>query len=176
MNLQTERLILTPVEEAHFGDFRQLYGDARVMRWVGSGVPLAPEVADLAVTRMARHWADNGFGMFAVRLKATGEFIGRCGICRLDNTPDVEVGYTLLPEFWGHGYATEGAKRCLEFGFGEIGLGEILGITLYDNVRSQNVLMKCGLGFQGTAYYYRAHVLLYGLSAEQHALLGYNRG
>ena len=164
VSLRTERLLLSPVVEDHLGDFLRLYSDPQTMRWLGQGKPLTVEETEVAVRRMARHWRDHGFGMFAVHLM-DGSFVGRCGLCRLDRTERVELGYTLLSEHWGHGYATEAAQSCLRFAFDELGLDEVVAITTLANEASQRVMRKCGLVFQGTAWYYRSHVLVYGATA-----------
>jgi RimJ/RimL family protein N-acetyltransferase len=59
----------------------------------------------------------------------------------------VEVGYLLSKQFWGRGYATEGAKAALAFGFETLGLGQVIGLTHPENTASQNVLLKCGLEY-----------------------------
>ena len=89
-----------------------------------------------------------GFGLFVIELKATGEPIGACGLIKRDTLPDVDLGYALLSQFWGHGYAREAAAAVLAYGQREHGLQRILAIVSPDNVSSARVLEKCGMHFE----------------------------
>ena len=60
-------------------------------------------------------------------------------------TPCVEVGWRLARDYWGRGYATEGARECLRFGFRELGLDEIVSLTAVPNARSQAVMRRLGM-------------------------------
>jgi RimJ/RimL family protein N-acetyltransferase len=62
-------------------------------------------------------WTGRGHGLCAVELKDGGEFIGRAGLNYWQLFDEAEVGWTLKAEAWGHGYATEAARACLEWGF-----------------------------------------------------------
>ncbi len=82
-------------------------------------------------------------------MKETGELIGFIGLNYTDwesnFTPAVEVGWRLGSQYWGKGYATEGAKACLEYGFKKCSLKEIISFTVPSNVRSIRVMEKIGL-------------------------------
>jgi RimJ/RimL family protein N-acetyltransferase len=71
---------------------------------------------------------------------------------------EVEVGYRLLPDAWGQGYATEGASALVRYGFGEVGLTRIVGLTHPQNAASQSVLRKAGLRDAGFGQYYGRRV------------------
>ena len=93
--------------------------------------------------------AEKGFCLWAVELKSTGEFIGFIGLNYVDwpahFTPAVEVGWRLGSQFWGHGYATEGAKAAVDFGFKKCGLKEIVSFTVPANIRSIKVMERIGM-------------------------------
>ncbi len=99
--------------------------------------------------RFAKHIDDHGWGLFAVELSATQECIGMIGLKPIpfDShfTPAVEVGWRLAKEHWGKGYATEGAKASLEYGFNVLKLPKIVSITTLANERSQAVMKKIGM-------------------------------
>lgn len=86
---------------------------------------------------------------FCVNLKDTSEFIGMIGLHNVSFkshfTPAVEVGWRLVYENWNKGYATEGAKAELEFGFNVLNLEEIVSFTTVKNTRSQAVMKKLGM-------------------------------
>ena len=93
-------------------------------------------------------YARFGFGLFVVELKASGEPIGACGLIKRDTLPDVDLGYALLSQFWGQGFAREAAMAVLAYGHREHGLQRIVAITSPDNVSSARVLEKCGMHFE----------------------------
>jgi len=90
-----------------------------------------------------------GYTFWAVELKETGELIGFVGLkyvdLGLDFTPAVEIGWRLGSQFWGKGYATEGAKAALDYGFNKLGLKEIISFTVPANKSSINVMKKIGM-------------------------------
>jgi len=106
------------------------------------------------VIRFQKHYTDNGFTFFAVDILETSEFIGFIGMINTSFkayfTPCVEIGWRLQKKSWGFGYATEGAKRCIEYGFKELGFEEIISITPLKNTKSENVMQKIGMLKQGT--------------------------
>jgi RimJ/RimL family protein N-acetyltransferase len=92
-------------------------------------------------------YAQNGFGLFAVELKAAGVPIGICGLIRREVLPDVDIGYALLERYWHQGYACEAAAAVLNYGYHTLGLKRIVAITAPDNDASARVLEKIGLQF-----------------------------
>jgi hypothetical protein len=84
----------------------------------------------------------------AARVSGSGQFVGFAGLDDVDEEmpfTGVEVGWRLAHSAWGHGYATEAALACLDFGFERIGLDEILALTTVSNVRSQAVMRRIGM-------------------------------
>jgi RimJ/RimL family protein N-acetyltransferase len=86
--------------------------------------------------------------MYLTCLKSTGEPIGVCGIVKRDNLDCPDIGYALMPEFGGKGYATEAALAVMDYGTNELGIKCIVGITSIENKASINVLEKLGLKFE----------------------------
>lgn len=97
----------------------------------------------------AASYAANGFGLWRVTEKATGEPVGLCGLVKREGLDQPDVGYAFLPSAWGRGYAEEGARATLAHARQALGLGRILAITKPDNLASQRVLEKIGLRRQG---------------------------
>ncbi len=83
-------------------------------------------------------------------LRAASLSIGICGLVKRETLRDVDVGFALLPQYAGHGYATESARAVLAHGRETLGLDRIVGITAPDNRASIAVLEKIGLRFEGT--------------------------
>jgi len=89
-----------------------------------------------------------GFGLFMVERKADGSAIGMCGLLKRDILPEPDIGYALLPEFWGQGYALEAANAVLDYGHYAHELTRILAIVSPGNERSIRVLERCGMKYE----------------------------
>jgi RimJ/RimL family protein N-acetyltransferase len=81
-------------------------------------------------------YTKHGFGRWVVALKTTGEMVGWAGLKFLEESKEVDIGYRLLSEFWGKGYATEASRPCIEYGFKQLGLNTIIAFVLPDNSAS----------------------------------------
>lgn len=89
-----------------------------------------------------------GFGMWVVTLKETGEAIGTCGLIKRDSLEDVDIGFALLPQFRGQGYAWESANAVLEYGRDTVGLKRMVAIVSPANKPSIRILERLGLRFE----------------------------
>jgi RimJ/RimL family protein N-acetyltransferase len=96
----------------------------------------------------AASYAKNGFGLWLVTLKETGESIGMCGLIKRDTLEDVDIGYAFLPRFWGKGYAVEAARAVKDYAKEVIGLKRLVAIVDPANESSIRVLEKIGLKFE----------------------------
>ncbi|HEX6118739.1 MAG TPA: GNAT family N-acetyltransferase [Dongiaceae bacterium] len=144
--LSTPRLILRPWREADDDAFAAMFDDAMVMEFLPA--TSRPEI-DAFIQRIKAHFAEHGFGWWAVELPGIAPFIGYVGLTvprfEAHFMPAVEVGWRLASAHWGQGYATEGAQAALEFGFTQRGLGEIVSFTVPANVRSLRVMQRLGM-------------------------------
>lgn len=108
--------------------------------------------------RQLKRYEKYGFGLWAVILKETGEFIGQCGITMQDTggAEVYEVGYLLCRRFWHKGYAAEAAGACMEYGFSKLGANEIYSIIREGNISSVRVAQRNGMTPKGTVikHYY----------------------
>jgi RimJ/RimL family protein N-acetyltransferase len=106
------------------------------------------ETADF-ILRMQRQYADKGYCYFAVDILETGQFIGFIGLSEqlfeAPFTPCIDIGWRLSRASWRHGYATEGANRCLQYAFVEIGISNVKSMAPVINVRSVQVMNKAGM-------------------------------
>ena len=115
-----------------------------------------PSVADALQTesflkRMQQMQIERGYCYFAVDRLEDKKFIGFIGLCYQEYespvTPCVDIGWRLSPSAWGRGYATEGAQRCLAYGFETLGLAKIVAVATQHNIKSINVMKKAGMQF-----------------------------
>jgi RimJ/RimL family protein N-acetyltransferase len=145
--LRTERLILLPLGPNDVDHVAALNADPRVMEHFPS--VLGRGDSDAFVERMAAHWADNGFGMWALRRRSDELFLGFAGLGRprfsAPFMPCVEIAWRLGAEHWGHGYASEAAQVALRVGFEMIDLEEIVSFTARSNLRSRRLMERLGM-------------------------------
>lgn len=160
--LETERLRMRQFREEDVAASFALDSDPEVMRYIGNGATRSYEDTAKILTSMRHYYVDHpGLGVWAAELKVGKEFIGWGALKHLDNTPEIEVGYRLMRQYWGLGYATEIARALVRHGFDEIGLAEICGITHLENAASGRVLEKAGLAYVQDAFFYGSTVRYY---------------
>jgi RimJ/RimL family protein N-acetyltransferase len=109
VKLETERLILRMWREEDFESYAHICADPQVMRHLNQGKPLTRLEAWRHMAFLVGHWHLRGYGHWAVEEKASGNLAGRIGFLNPEGWPGFEVGWTLGREYWGKGYATEGA-------------------------------------------------------------------
>ncbi len=149
--ITTARLLCEALEPAHAGELARLMNDPRVARTLSpNGLPPAPggTPADLAVKQA--EWELNGFGLWLLRDRSTGEMVGRGGLQHTSATgvQEVEIGWSIVPERWGQGLATELALACVEIAFDDLGLASVIAYTRPDNIASRRVMDKAGLLYE----------------------------
>lgn len=148
--IKTERLFLRQWKVEDLEPFAQLNADTRVREYFPS--ILSKEESDASVKIMSEHIEKCGWGFWAASLIETGEFIGFIGLEDVHFSapfnqfkPAVEIGWRLAFNHWGKGYATEGAKAVLQYGFNILNLEEIVSFTAVQNMRSRHVMEKIGM-------------------------------
>lgn len=153
MTIHTSRLILRQWREQDLEPFANLNSDQRVREFF-PGL-LNRQESDSSVKLMSDHISRTGWGFWAASLIQTGEFIGFIGLEDVYFTasfnkfaPAVEIGWRLSFNHWGQGYATEGAKAVLQYGFEKLSLPEIISFTALKNIRSRHVMEKIGMHHQ----------------------------
>jgi [ribosomal protein S5]-alanine N-acetyltransferase len=148
-DLATERLRLTALSERHFEAYALMLADEGTTRFVGDGQPLDRMNAWRSMAMLLGHWVLRGYGMWAVELVETGEFIGRVGLHNPDGWPELEVGWMLRPEFRRRGYAQEAAQAALGYAFERLGAERVISLIRVENSASERVARRLG-GRQST--------------------------
>jgi RimJ/RimL family protein N-acetyltransferase len=146
--LTTDRLLLRGWRDSDRAPFAALNADPEVTRYLGAG-GRDRAASDALVLAFIEHWSAWHFGLWAVERAEDGAFLGFTGLARptfeASFTPAVEVGWRFARHAWGRGYATEGARAAVEFGFGVVGLEEIVSFTVPANDRSRRVMERLGM-------------------------------
>lgn len=144
---ETERLIMRRWKKTDEEPFVAMNANAQVMEFF-------PKLLDAAaskkmIQKIEESFDKNGFGLWALEIKQTKEFIGFTGLSipgfTTHFTPCVEIGWRIAPKFWGLGYAPEAAKQALLFGFNQLNLDEIVSFTAIENKKSIRVMEKIGM-------------------------------
>jgi RimJ/RimL family protein N-acetyltransferase len=145
--LQTERLILRRWRQTDHVPFAALNADPMVMEYFPDVLSRAE--SDDLISRIESGFATYGHGLWALEVRATGEFVGFTGLAipsfHAHFTPAVEVGWRLSRSAWGNGYATEAGLASIRVGFRDFGHGEIVSFTSAANVRSRAVMERIGM-------------------------------
>lgn len=163
---ETTRLILRAMTVDDAADFFALNGNPIVMRYTHE--PLLRSLKDAReLLRCYPDFDTHGFGRWGCVLKETRQLIGFCGLKYLADYDEVDIGYRLLPGFWGRGLATEASRACIQFGFETLRLKRILGLVLPENTASIRVLEKSGLTFRDEIEDDGLRVLRYAIDREE---------
>lgn len=145
--IETERLLLRDWRETDLAPFAALNADPAVMEFFPKLLDRAE--SDAVAGRLAAHIAERGFGFWALERKDTGAFVGFTGLCvprfEAPFMPAVEIGWRLARDQWGQGFATEAARAALDYGFGPLGLAEIVAFVVPENRRSRRVMERLGM-------------------------------
>ncbi|WP_240687318.1 GNAT family N-acetyltransferase [Amycolatopsis suaedae] len=150
--METDRLVLRRFTESDVDNLVELDSDPEVMRFLtGEPTPRAT-IENEALPSILRAYASGPAGRWATHERSTGEFVGWLA---LDppadgSVTDVELGYRLKRSVWGRGYATEGARGLVEYGFGALGVRRIWAQTMAVNTASRRVMEKAGLRYVRT--------------------------
>jgi [ribosomal protein S5]-alanine N-acetyltransferase len=144
---ETERLYFRAWKETDKPIFAQMNANPNVMKYFVKA--LDARESDAFVHRIEKHINEKGYGLWAVELKEEKQFIGFIGFnytdFQSDFTPCIEIGWRLHKDYWDQGYATEGAKGCLNYGFNCRGLDEVYSFTTVLNKGSEKVMQKIGM-------------------------------
>ena len=145
--IRTDRLLMRRWLESDRAPFAALNADPQTMRFFPQTLDRA--ASDAMADRIEMFFGQRGYGLWALEVTQTGEFIGFTGLNPMpDGVPGaggVEVGWRLARQAWHHGYATEAARAALGVAFDGIGLNEIWSMTAVLNEPSQAVMRRLGL-------------------------------
>ncbi len=144
---KSERLGFRNWNENDLTEFEKLNTDLEVMEYFPK--PLTEKESSELIERFQKHFDKNGYTYFATETLENEELIGFVGLAfqeyKSDFTPAIDIGWRLKKNAWGNGYATEGAKKCLEFAFSELNFEKIIATCTKKNSKSENVMKKIGM-------------------------------
>lgn len=144
----TERLVVRQFQAADLDVFADLCADPRVMRYVGDGATLPRSEVARWIEVCRERYARRGYGTSAVFERATGDFVGYCGVVRPNGNDFDELIYVYHVRAWGKGYATEAGRAMLGYVFESSALDSIYATIYPENAQSSKVARKLGMAFE----------------------------
>jgi RimJ/RimL family protein N-acetyltransferase len=147
--IRTPRLLLRRWHDDDLAPMADINADPQVMRWIDDGSVRDLDQTAEDIERWEEEWDEEGFGLFAVELLASGELAGFTGLSvpefLPEVLPDVAISWRLGSQFWGQGYASEAAQATLEFALQDRGLDRVISISQLADDASENVIRKLGM-------------------------------
>jgi RimJ/RimL family protein N-acetyltransferase len=140
--LETDRLLLRPLTVADLDDYVSMHSTPDVVRTMG---PVSEPDAVARLERNEREWRERGHGLVSLIERETGRFVGRSGLKYWPQFGETEVGWVLHPAVWGHGFATEAGRACLDWGFQNLDVPYITAMIVPANTRSIRVAERLGM-------------------------------
>ena len=167
--LETARLQLATWEAEDWKPFRRVATDPLVVRYLGTGEPWPDERIQGFVARQRACWRENRFCLWKLLDKETHHLIGTCGLQPLTESPEIEMGWWLLPSHWGRGLATEAARRALAYGFEVCKLEKIVALAQPANRASTRIMEKIGMKFEREVVHKGNPSVLYAVTRQENS-------
>jgi [ribosomal protein S5]-alanine N-acetyltransferase len=145
--LQTPRLILRQFTLDDADLLLALNSNPEVLKYLHEPLLETEEQAQHVIENIILPQYKNNLGRWAIHLKSTNEFIGWCGLKYLAELNEIDLGYRLMQQFWGKGYAFEAAQHALQYGFTTLNLQTIVGRAHIENAASLKILEKTGMQY-----------------------------
>lgn len=143
--LETSRLILREFTTEDADALARVLSDPETMRFYPAPYDRA-EVEEW-IARNIRRYKECGHGLWGMILKSSGELVGDCGLTpqSVDGLMEIEIGYHLRRDLWGHGLAPEAARVCRDYGFSNLSVDRIISLIRPENIPSRRVAEKNGM-------------------------------
>jgi [ribosomal protein S5]-alanine N-acetyltransferase len=166
--LETPRLLLREFTPADADALEGILGDPVAMQYYPAPFPRR-EVEDFIRRNLARY-RDCGFGLWAMLLKDSRELIGDCGcyVREVRGNFDFEMGWHVRRDLWGRGYATEAARRCIDYAFSGLGAERIIALVRPENKSSCRVAEKSGMNCEKIIVWHGCDHRVYAKNRVEH--------
>ena len=142
---ETDRLMLRQITQDDFDVWYEILSDAETMKYYPA--PYDKAGVQRWIDWSLKNYAQYGFGLWAVILKENGQFIGDCGITmqNINGQQLPEIGYHLHKKYWRRGYASEAARKCMEYAFEKLDFPAVYSYMTSENAASYGVAVKNGM-------------------------------
>ena len=164
--LETDRLFIRPYTPDDLEELIEMRTDPEVYRYLGGPNRQNRSEITKRLDFYMQCYEKLGFGMSAMIWRENGETIGGCGLQPLEDTGEIEVGYSLKKNYWRQGIGYECAWAWLKYGFENAGLERIVAVADKDNTGSWRIMEKCGMTYGGMKKAYGMECKFYAISKE----------
>ncbi|PZM62431.1 GNAT family N-acetyltransferase [Paenibacillus dendritiformis] len=171
--METPRLFLRPFDDEDVASLHPVFSDPETMAYYPA--PFSYQQTQAWIQRNQARYANDGYGLWAVCLKDSGQVIGDCGLINqnVDGKTEVEIGYHLNKAYWSKGCASEAAAACKEYGFERLGLSRLISIIAPQNAASIRVAERIGFSKEKEAFIFgKSHYIFSGSRPQRSKLLG----
>ena len=165
----TDRLMIRPLELADIDKWAVYLADEQVTKYYPDLMKSdIGNWADKWIKKALQRYAEGSFGLMALIERSSGNFVGQCGLLmqHIDGKDEIEIGYHLLPAFWGKGYATEAAQKFKQIAFTEYDFSQLISIIMIDNKPSQKVAERNGMSRYNKTVYKGSEVYIYRITKD----------
>lgn len=172
---ESERLRFRLLEKSDFNSWLSFFKDPSTSRFLGlDDIDSGREKCEFWFELVERRYQQNTGGMNVLIDKASGHFIGQCGLLvqEVDGSTELEIGYSILPNYWNKGYATEAARKCRDFAFRNDFAESLISIIHIDNLSSEMVAIKNGMKVQKQSVFKKMPVNIFRIDKSDWLLLG----
>lgn len=165
--IETERLLFRKFTDDDLPLLIEQRSDPEVNKYLGGPRRQNAEALETRMKFYMDCYEKFGVGMCPMIWKATGEIIGGAGLQPLEDTGEIEVGYSIIKKYWGLGIGTEAARGWMEYGFDTMGLERIVAVAMVENTASRHIMEKLGMKFEKNEVHYDEECAFYGISKEE---------
>jgi RimJ/RimL family protein N-acetyltransferase len=148
IELETNRLKMRMVRNDDLEQYARFYEEEQFARFVGGRKNKEQSWRSMAL--LAGHWHLMGFGYWALEEKQSGIFAGCTGLWKSYGWPEMELGYWIMPEYHGKGFASEAGQRAIDYAFNEMGRNTLVSYISPENEASKKVARGLGAFYEET--------------------------
>ena len=166
--IQTDRLLLLVPSMDDCGALHELWSDPETMKYIGAGGVWTREQIEERLQRAMRTQQEHGMTFWTIIERDSGSIIGQGGLVPIEfDGPEIELGYRLGRDHWGNGYASEIARASAAYGFGALGVDELVAVCYEENLPSRRVLLKAGFHEVGESdLYYGVRTIVHRMTKD----------
>ena len=147
--IDTQRLVLRRLKPGDSPFILELVNEPSWLKYIGDkGVHTLEDAESYIRKGPVAMYERHGFGLYLVETREGGESVGICGLIKRETLDDIDLGFALLPRYWGERYAFEAASATLTHAKNELGISRVVAITSQDNDRSIKLLERLGFRFE----------------------------
>ncbi len=165
--IETERLRFRQFVDGDLPLLIEQRSDPEVNRYLGGPTRQNAEALATRIKFYMDCYEKFGVGMCPMIWKETGDIIGSAGLQPLEDTGEIEVGYSIIKKYWGLGIGTEAARGWMEYGFNMMGLERIVAVANVPNAASRRIMEKLGMKFEKNEVHYDEECAFYGITKQE---------